>query len=174
MTFSEIAIRMYPSWIMGLFMLFTTYNSKYKNLLRVELKPTLKWLKILAIITIIRIVIFKIAGHNVNPNQGAGMIPWQIVFTVFWEDLCYGLPLAIFSSALGNETKWKRIVTTIMIIAMMLSFGLGHVYQGYFAAFALSFYIPFTFKKGQEVGFGTIMVGHVLYDLITILTIKNF
>jgi len=173
MTFSEIAIRMYPSWIMGLFMLFTTYNSKYKNLLRVELKPTLKWLKILLFITITRIIVLKFVGHG-SLNQGAATIPWQMAFTVFWEDLCYGLPLAIFALALGNNTKWKRIVTTIMIIAMMLSFGLGHVYQGYFAAFALSFYVPFTFKKGQEVGFGTIMVGHVLYDLITILTIKNF
>jgi hypothetical protein len=76
--------------------------------------------------------------------------------------------------ALGKDRWWKKGLIGAAIATVMVSFGLGHVYQGWAAAAMLSFYIPFTFKKGQEVGFGTVMLCHTLYDLATILVMKAF
>lgn len=177
MTFSEIAIRMYPYWIMGILMLVAVYNSKYRYLLRVEKKPLVKWSIFLVVITLWRIFIFTRFNHNTTLHsltEGAAMIPWQATLTVFWEDACHGLPLAIMSIALGKDRWWKKAITWGMVGLIMASFGLGHVYQGNWAAFFLSFYIPYTFIKGQEIGFGTIMIGHTMYDLSTILAIKTF
>lgn len=177
MDFTEIALRMFPYWIMGIFMLFAVYHSEYKDLLRVQWKPIMKWLLFIVALTAYRIAVFKFFSGNEtlhNQTQGAMMIPWQATLTVFWEDACHGLPLAILSRYLGTDKWWKKLVTLVAIIFTMFAFGLGHVYQGTVAAFFLSFYIPYTFKKGQEIGFGTVMICHTLYDLATILTIKNF
>jgi len=177
MTFTEMALRMYPYWIMGLFMLFVTYQSKHRDLLRIQWKSVGKWILFLGGLTVYRIVLFKYFGDHEylkEAAEGALIIPWQATLTVFWEDLCHTVPLVILSRWLGNDKLWKKALTWLAIIGVMISFGLGHVYQGVIAAFVLSFYIPFTFKKGQEVGFGTVMLCHVLYDLVTILTLKNF
>ena len=177
MTFTEMALRMFPYWILGLFMIFATYNSKYRELLRVEYKPLLKWCGFLVLVTIYRIAIFKIFSGNdylKDLTAGAMTIPWQATLTVFWEDACHGLPLAILALFLGQDKLWKKVITYIAIAVTMVSFGLGHVYQGYLAAAALSFYIPYSYKKGQEIGFGTIMICHSLYDLVTVLTLQTF
>lgn len=177
MTFTEMALRMYPYWIMGLFMMYATYYSSYKNLLRVEWKPVAKWIGILSILTIYRIALFKyFAGNQTLHDQtsGAMMIPWQATLTVFWEDACHGLPLAILAIKLGWDKFWKKLVIGAAIAVVMVSFGLGHTYQGYAAAAFLSLYVPFTFRKGQQVGFGTVMICHTLYDLVTILTLRYF
>lgn len=177
MTFTEIALRMFPYWLMGLLMMFAVWNSQYKELLRVQPKSVLKWVGFLALLTIYRVAMFKIFSGNQNLHDmtsGAATIPWQATFTVFWEDACHGLPLAIMSMRLGSDKLWKRILMLAAIVLVSLSFGLGHVYQGYVAAFFLSFYVPFSYRRGQEIGFGTIMICHTLYDLSTILTIKHF
>lgn len=177
MTFAEIAIKMFPYWILGLFMIFATYNSKYRDLLRIEYKPLLKWCGFLVLVTIYRIAVFKIfEGREElkDLTSGAMTIPWQAALTVFWEDMCHGLPLAVLALYLGQDKIWKKVVVYAAIAITMFSFGLGHVYQGYMAAILLSFYIPYTYSKGQQVGFGTVMICHSLYDLVTILTLQAF
>lgn len=175
MSFAEIALRMWPMWVMGLFMIFSVYHSEYRNLLRVQVKPILKWILFLIGLTAYRIIMLKyFSGPFKAQSGGVMMIPWQATLTVFWEDACHGLPLAIMSLKMGQDKLWKKIVMWAAIIFTMFSFGLGHVYQGAIAAFFLSFYIPFTYKKGQEIGFGTVMICHTLYDLVTILTLKLF
>lgn len=177
MTFQEIALRMFPYWIMGLFMLYAVYQSSHRDLLRVNFKATAKWILFLGVLTLYRYGIFRFFEGNEtlhDMTSGAASIPWQATLTVFWEDMCHIVPLVILSRWLGNDKIWKKVLVWIAIALVMLSFGLGHIYQGYVAAFALSFYIPFTLKKGQEIGFGTVMICHTLYDLATILTIKHF
>jgi len=177
MTFAEMALRMYPLWIFGLSMMFAAYSSKYRNLLRVEWKPVMKWCVFLSLVTVYRIVMFKVfAGSEAlqSLTSGAMTIPWQATLTVFWEDMCHGLPLAVFALALGNDSAWKKFLIWAAVIMVMISFGLGHTYQGYIAAALLSLYVPYTFKKGQEVGFGTVMICHSLYDLVTVLTLQIF
>jgi len=168
---------MFPYWIMGLFMIFAVWHSKYKDLLRIEFKAVLKWLGFIVLLTAYRIAVFKIFHGNEkihDMTSGAMMIPWQATLTVFWEDACHGLPLAIMSLGLGSDKLWKKILMWAVVAMVAFAFGLGHVYQGYVAAFFLSFYVPYTFKKGQQIGFGTVMICHTLYDLATIVTIKMF
>lgn len=177
MTFTEMALRMFPYWIMGILTMIAVYNSEYRKLLRVEVKPLMKWILFLAVVTIYRIAVFHFLKGNDklhNMTEGAMMIPWQATLTVFWEDACHGLPLAILGLALGNDKLWKKLLTWLAIFIVTVSFGLGHVYQGWIAATFLSLYIPFTLKRGKEIGFGTIMICHTLYDLATILTVKTF
>ena len=107
-------------------------------------------------------------------TSGAMMIPLGASLTVFWEDMCHTVPIAILSLALGNDKLWKKALILITIIMVQISFGLGHIYQGYIAAFFLSFYIPVTLKRGQKIGFGTVMLCHTAYDFITLLTMKTF
>lgn len=177
MTFAELALRLYPMWILGLFMIFATYFSEYRSLLRVELKLTVKWLGFLCLLTIYRIFIFKMFSGNETLQEavsGAMTIPWQAALTVFWEDMCHGIPLAILSMRMGLDKFWKKAVNWLAILVVMVAFGLGHVYQGYIAAALLSLYVPYTLKRGKEVGFGTVMICHSLYDLVTILTLQYF
>lgn len=177
MDFSYFAIKMLPYWILGLFMIFATYNSDYRQLLRVEYKPLLKWCGFLVLITICRIIMFKIFASNEflkSMTSGATTIPVGATLTVFWEDCAHGLPLAILSLFLGQDKLWKKLITYVAISIVMVSFGLGHLYQGYAATILLSFYIPYTYSKGQKIGFGTIMICHTLYDLVTILTLQAF
>lgn len=177
MTFQEIAMRMFPFWMMGLFMLVAVYRSENRDLLRVDYKSVAKWILFLGAITIYRVIVFKIFEGNEklhDMTSGAMMIPWQATLTVFWEDMCHTVPIALLARWLGTDKWWKKGVIGAVIGLVMVSFGLGHVYQGAIAAAFLSLYIPFTYKKGQEIGFGTIMVCHTLYDLVTILTIKTF
>ncbi len=175
MSFTEFALMMYPMWIMALITMIVVYFSKYRELLRIEKKPIFYFLRLLGILTLYRVGVFYFfRDHQYiqDMHTAASFIPWEITFTVFWEDAMHGLPLAIFALWLGKDKMWKKILNWIMIALVAISFGLGHTYQGMFAAFLLSFYVPFTVHKGPKIGFGTIMICHVIYDLATILTMK--
>lgn len=158
-------------------MMLVVFFSEYKNLLRVDFKSVKKWIFLVGLFTIYRIIVFTIFSDSDMLQQlkeGVGILPWQAAFTPFWEDALHGLPLAIFAIWLGKDKFWKRALIWLAVLMVAISFGLGHLYQGYFAAALLSFYVPYTFKKGQEVGFGTIMICHTIYDVATILTINTF
>ena len=177
MNFREIALSMHPFWVLGIFVLFAIYFSKYRSLLRVTTKPILAWIKILTAVTIFRIIVFSFFGENAiiqNMVSGAAMIPWPATLFVFWEDAVFGLPLAIASITLAQESKLKRNIVRLAIILVSIFFGSLHAYQGLAAIFLLSFYVPFILEKGREIGFGTIMICHIIYDLITIITIGSF
>lgn len=176
MTFSEVAMRMFPYWIMGLMMLYTVYESKNKNLLRVSWPAMKKFSIFLSVLTLYRILIFHFFGdHDMlkDAAQGAMTIPWQATLTVFWEDACHGLPLVLLNQWMEGKKHAKKVYWASLIF-VMTSFGLGHVYQGWIPAAFLSLYVPFSMKMGKKNGFGTVMIGHTLYDLATVLTLQFF
>ncbi len=176
MTFSDIVMRMFPYWIMGFIMLYAVWNSKHRELLRVSWPALKKFTKIMVLLTVYRAVIFHFFGDQPllkDQASGAMMIPWQSALTVFWEDACHGMPLVLLSRWLEGK-KWAKWINRAAMAFVMVSFGLGHVYQGWFAAAFLSLYIPFSMKMGEKHGFGTVMIGHSFYDLITILTLQFF
>lgn len=173
MDFQSIASVMFPYWIMGALMILATIKSGRKDLVRIDPKGLAKWLKFLFFITIYRILMFKLwpGDHLQNAASAVTQIPWTLTLTVFWEDACHGLPLLLIRNFLGNKW-WSWPINTLLMAVVMFSFGLGHVYQGIFSAILLSFYIPYSIKLGNKYGFGTVMVGHTLYDLITVLSLK--
>ena len=168
---------MYPYWLLGIFVIFATIFAGYKNVVRVEKDAMIKWLRFLLIITFYRVILFKAFPNNPmlkDAIKNVTSIPWQITPSVFWEDACHGMPLFFVQMWLGTDKLWKQVVHGLLLAMVMVEFGLGHVYQGIPAAIALSFYIPYSIKLGKKFGFGTVMIGHILFDLTTILTLKLF
>lgn len=175
MTFKDIALSMWPFWGIGAVMLAATAAAGHKELIRIEKSAVLRWVKFLGIITIYRLLVFKLLAHFSmfgNSVQGASIIPIGATFTVFWEDACHGLPLVLLQMMIGTKTWLTKIINAVALGLVAASFGSGHVYQGTFAAMILMLYIPYSMKLGKKYGFGTVMVCHTLYDLSTIIAIK--
>lgn len=169
-----MALQMYPYWLLGAGVLAATALAGYKNLIRIEKKAILDWMKFLCVITIYRIALFKLLPHMdylQNSARNISIIPWPLTLTVFWEDACHGLPLLMLRKLIGTK-KWTWPIHGILTAVVMLEFGLGHVYQGLISAALLSLYVPYSVALGDKYGFGTIMICHTLFDLTTILSIK--
>ncbi len=66
---------------------------------------------------------------------------------------------------------WKPI-TWAIALGLSVHFGMGHAYQG-MSAVVITMLYPFfiSYRYGRKVGFGTVMVCHILYDFITFYTI---
>lgn len=176
MDFKTIAEFMYPFWILGALVILSVIAAGQKRLLRVEAKPVLKWIGVLVCTTGFRIFLEKVLHFHgfFGPPKGLSLIPWTASFTVFWEDACHGLPLVLLRKMIGNTKKWAKAVNMSALILVMLSFGLGHLYQGLMVPILLAFYIPYSIKIGKEYGFGTVIVCHTLYDMVTFLFVKYF
>lgn len=165
---------MFPFWIMGLIMLYLVKNSEYANLLRIDKKGLFKFGRFLTILTVIRVVYLKFIAP---PSSLEGiknisdLIPWQTLFGVFWEDACHALPLVLLGLAFSDQ-KWFKILRWPLLAIVALSFGSAHEYEGFMAMVVLTCYIPVTMSLGKKYGFGTVMICHVLYDLITFLSFK--
>jgi hypothetical protein len=171
MTALEMISRMFPFYIFGILMLYATYKSDYKSLLRIDFASLKKFSIIVVLMNLLRMAVsFLIIGIH-QRSQSASFLPWQTTLLVFWEDAFFTLPLAILYTRL-NEKKWFKFLYYPAILSSMIAFGSGHVYQGVLPAMVISLYIPYTIKLGREHGFGTIMAGHILYDLVTIMSVK--
>lgn len=174
MDIKELAFVMYPYWILGSAMFLVTKASKYKDLVRAEKKAIFGFLKFLAFLTVYRVVLFKLFPNFEmfrNATKSISVIPTALTLTVGWEDCVHGLPLLLLRKFIGTK-KWTWPIHGILTAAVMVEFGMGHVYQGLFSAILLSFYIPYSVRLGNKYGFGTVIIGHVLFDLTTIITMK--
>lgn len=174
MTIQEVAQRLWPAWAMGLVMVYLVMNSTYAKLLRIDKKGLVKFAKWMIFITLLRIIVIKYLSPkevSAEAHEMANFLPWQVTLWVFWEDMCHTVPLVLMGKFFGKE-KWYRWVSYPLLAIIMLSFGSGHVYQGIMSAAFISLYIPFTIRLAKKYGFGTIMLCHMLYDLVTILTFK--
>lgn len=174
MDIKSVALDMYPYWLMGAGVLIATALAGFKKVLRIEKPAVIQWIKFLGIITVYRVLLFKLFpnfGHLQDAAKNIAIIPWPLTLTVFWEDACHGLPLYLLRKIIG--TKWWTWFIHVPLTALvMFEFGLGHLYQGVPAALLFSCYIPYSIKLGEKYGWGTVMLGHTLFDLTTILSIK--
>lgn len=174
MDFLELALRMFPFWLLGLFMIFLTIKTGNKDILRVDFQSIKKWAFFLIGLTIYRAAylwyFWKTASVQ-NSVETVSWLPWQTTLTVFWEDAAHALPLILLMRLIGTK-KWTWPIHAIAMIIIAAAFGSGHMYQGIMAVILLSFYVPLTIKTAKIRGLGTIMICHVLYDLSTILLIK--
>ncbi len=173
MTIQEIAMQLWPFWLLGLMMIITVLCSEHRDLLTVKFKGVLYFLRVMILVSVYRYVIFRFiapASTLAGAKSMVGFIPWQATFGVFWEDAVYVLPLVILARLYSDKT-WYKYVKWPLLILTMISFGSGHMYQGVLASIGLCFCIPFSKKMGMKYGFGTVMACHILYDMITILTL---
>lgn len=173
MDFKSIVLNYYPYWILGAFMVWATARSSAKELVRVDRLAVFSWIRFMFMITMARILMFTLFPSVFRAAaKDLTVIPWPLTLTVFWEDACHGLPLALIMRWIGTA-KWTWPIHGFLIAVTMLEFGLGHVYQGIPSAIALSFYVPYSIHLGKKYGFGTVMICHSLYDLFTIVTIQK-
>lgn len=174
MNFWELATYLWPSWLLGIGMIVATYKTDHKDLIRIEWEIVLKCIKLLAFAFIIRLAFFwacKLLGfsgaHSKAELEPVFGLPWQVILFVFWEDAAHGLPLILLDRLLPKRWYFDAIRVVALTI-VMLSFGSGHLYQGLFGFGASIAYLLFATLMGKRYGFGTVMIGHTLYDLSTI------
>src|SRR4051812_40640784 len=174
MEFKDVAINLLPSWFMGLSIIGITYLSSCKEALRVHTETVKKWTTMLLVVAAMRSL-----SYLINPEfcferaQIIAQIPWQATPFVFWEDACHGLLLYLVSKTFKEGSKLGSLVWAITCGLLMAEFGLGHMYQGIPSALLLSLYVPISYRLGKKYGFGTVMICHVLFDLITIIHAKG-
>lgn len=176
MDFQTIAQNMYPYWILGALTIAAVIAAGKKELVRVESKPLINWCIFLVFITIVRVILVKFAESQgaTMPANAIRIIPWAASFTVFWEDAAHGMPLLILRMLLPKNRWYSKLIYFAALSMVMCSFGVGHVYQGLGVACLLSFYIPYSIRCGRKYGFGTVMLCHTLYDLVTMLFAQYF
>ena len=177
MTTQEMAMHLWPCWLMGLIMVIAVLCSEHRDLLKVSFSGLGKFLKWMGTITALRFLLIKgamlLQPENpmiANIKQMVHFIPWQATFGVFWEDAVHVMPLVILARMFGEKT-WYKIIQWPLLTAVMVSFGSGHLYQGALAAAGISLYILVSKKMGEKHGFGTVMLCHIMYDMITLLTL---
>lgn len=175
MNFSDLVANMYVYWLLGAFIFLAVYLSDYRNLLRIDKKPLKRWIVMLLWMTAGRILLFALfkgTAYVQNAHSMVDIICWQQCFTVAWEDLAFSLPIVLFGKLIGDRIYW-RLAYYLVFSIFMVAFGVGHLYQGIIPAIAISLYIPFSVKRGQSWGFGTLAVCHTLYDLFTWISIRS-
>jgi hypothetical protein len=126
--------------------------------LQVDLSAIGKFLKIVLIGSALSFVIrYSLGRIPTLPPVGFGSL-----LLVWWEDVLFSL-LSIYYA----EKFLPKWVFVPLAVITSLVFGMGHLYQGWFAVLALSFYPYFvSYKCGKKYGYGTVMICHVLYDVI--------
>lgn len=161
---------MYPYWILGILVMLAVISSGNANLIRIDKTALKKWILFLACVTVWRVLMTKLLHFNgLGYSKLLGPpLPVLTAFTVFWEDACHGLPLLILRKLVAGK-KWLKPLYYLALSAVMIEFGIGHLYQGVLAGFILALYIPYSIDKGEQYGFGTVMLGHMAYDLVTLL-----
>lgn len=173
MEIKQLALHMFPYWLLGLLMLFLTIKAGYKQLLRIDFIALLKWVGFMIVLNIFRAALLKVTyqeslGHM---NKFLMDLPPLFAFTTFWEDACFVLPILLLGVILKD--KWyKKPMIAVGSLTLMISFSLGHVYEGGIAACALSLYIPMAFSRAKKYGLGTVILAHSIYDFTTLLSIQ--
>jgi hypothetical protein len=174
MDFKHTAQAMFECWVLGAAMIYLVKNSKYASLLKIDKAGLWKFAKLLMLTTALRIVWLKfiVPQEVADGLKNIGdMLSWQSMLFVYWEDACHTLPLVILKRMYKN-TKWFRWVYPALLGATMASFGIGHAYEGLGAVFMMAIYVPWTMKLGEKYGFGTVMLCHIAYDILTFFTFK--
>lgn len=144
-----------------------------RKLLRIDLKVIQTFLTLMVLMTFFRLALFSFLqsmGIDVlSLNEGIGAIPFWRFATVFWEDAFFAIPIYYMI----DKWKWHRYIYMPIIAIASIYFGLGHMYQFEMAYFA-ALIIPYAvfYKAGKKYGFGTSMICHILFDMITFLTFK--
>ena len=134
--------------------------------MRVELQAISKFLAFMSLV-----VCFRLAMMSYFRDIPDGSTPFAFhsLIMVWWEDALFAIPIYHLSRNLES----KRALKVSLIVLISLMFGLGHAYQGTFSIFVTALYPYYlSTKNAEKYGFGTVMLCHILYDMITIGTIR--
>jgi hypothetical protein len=136
----------------------------FPDIVRFDLKAYRNFLLLCLIGVAIKIFSIVVLGRR--PSVSPDLFQWPLLFFVFWEDMFFVFP----SILLYTLTKNKYLVALLILVSSVI-FSLGHVYQGIDWALFLLAYVPIMFFVGRKHGLGTVMAGHVTYDVLNYLII---
>ena len=142
---------------------------KHPDLCRLSFRPILTFLKYMVFITSLRMLMFILMQSQ--PHSAAmDSLSLCSVLGVFWEDAVFCLPLLVM-----DKLKVSRYLKYISIALSSLIFATGHLaYSPMWATITL-LYIPcISYRFGKKHGILTVMVCHILFDLITLITYRLF
>jgi len=155
------------------FLIFAIVLWKDREILRFDYKAVQTFLWFMVGLTFLRFFLFSIAAefglYITDINQGLEHIKFWRLGLVFWEDAFFAIPIYY----MVDKWKWKEYIWLPITAILSIRFGIGHMYQfeaAYFAALLIP-YLAF-YRYGKKYGFGTSMVCHILFDMITIITFK--
>lgn len=143
----------------------------FKGICRVEFPPIFKFFKLMLIITAIRIGLqFTSITAPANGRDVMDEITLLSLLQVFWEDVFFTLP-ALMLDRLGRSGFEIGLCLAISAVA----FASCHLAYGALWAGITLLYVPFlSYKYGRLYGLGTIMICHILYDVMTLLSVRLF
>jgi hypothetical protein len=146
-------------WMLGTLSLIYTYKVD-KKYLKIDFEAIKSFLIFMLWLTLFRTVLFFMSS---NPIEGFLHLinPW-LMLGVFWEDAVFVMPLII----LKDKKNVPNVLYYTLFAISTAVFALGHSYQG-IMGLTSAIYIYFSAKYGRQLGFGTVMICHTLYDLIT-------
>lgn len=165
---------LFPCWMLGIAMLYLVRNSRYAYLLRIDKEGLWKFAKFMMVLLVARTIYLEFIAPDFildGMRNITHSMPWPALFGVFWEDACNALALVLMRKMFWNKPCFQKLRLPILGL-MALSFGLGHSYEGIGAIFAMTCYVPITMNLSKRYGFGTIMLCHVIYDLLTYLSFR--
>lgn len=142
-----------------------------RKTIRIEWDAISRFLAFMTLATCIRIAMYDLV-MRINPGAIPQMhqqlleMPKILFAMVWWEDAFFVLPIFL---------AWKycsKYIFFLVALGMSMWFGFGHAYQGLYGIMITSIYPVFiSLRYGRKYGFGTVMIGHILYDYITYFTI---
>lgn len=143
------------------------FNKEEKNLFRISWDKLAMFMAFLFALAIFRLMQFDyLLSHGLMKMPH---LPEELRYhkyalgLVFWEDFFFAVPIYFIMK--NCKRNWLKY-SSIAIISLL--FGLGHAYQGW-SGIAITMFLPYfvSYRYGKEYGFGTVMVGHVMYDITT-------
>jgi len=143
------------------------FNKEEKDLFRVSWDKLAQFTAFLFVLALFRLLQYDyLVGHGLITMP---RLPEELQFRkysfglVFWEDFFFAVPIYfIMKNCKRNWLKYGSIA----LISIL--FGLGHAYQGW-TGVAITMFAPFfiSYRFGKQYGFGTSMLGHIMYDCTT-------
>lgn len=153
-------IEMIPIYLFCLLYFVYAYT-RHKDLVAVNTKAVFNFIGIMLFISALRVIGMYLDGSA--PQYGGSIIGLTMVW---WEDVFFTLPLLIAYKQ--NVSKYILIPATIL---SSIAFAVGHLYISVPWALFLLIYIYFiSFKYRLKYGLGTVMICHVVYDLMTVMS----
>lgn len=148
--------------LMALLMILMA-RKEYPDIMFVNKKALMGFVFIMFSVTIFRIIFFNL-GVKTDLNINLFYLP--NLFLVFWEDMFFTFPALL----LYRLTNKPLLVFPLMVLSSVV-FAVGHIYQSVDWAITLLAYVPITFFIARKYGLLTVMICHVIYDIVTYLTL---
>lgn len=163
------------SIIIGITALVDFKRPPKEKFLRVDLDFISKFLAFMVIVTAFRLCTLDFLIEAVPEWTNRFLKPFQNMTSeislwrlgvVWWEDAFFVLPVVYMQ-------RYSKKVWIPFAALIFACFGMGHAYQGIYAIFISMCYPILSLNLGREYGYGTMMVCHVLFDIIGFLTIYS-